>query len=150
MELTRKEYERGIEMMYWQVYQHLTKTIPSDKLFVYLDAFCRAFEIDYTSISLASTTFLTRIKPTIAEETIFVIKAEGTLSRLGYDYRTIRKDRKVMESGKMELYPRISNRFILEDMAKFIKSYLSLHPTTDNYWVEFYENGGLERPKEAI
>lgn len=126
MELTEKERQRASEVYFYQIYTHLKDNIPSDKFFIYLESFCRVFEIDYTSIMIVCTRFIRRIKPSMQDEIVLAIKLGGKLKDLGYDYRTIRKYRTELEQGKIGLYPVISNQFVSKDLEKFIKAHNSI------------------------
>jgi hypothetical protein len=93
--------------------------------------------------------FIRRLKPSKYEITIHAILTNSRLSDLGRDYRTIRSHRKKYEKGEFELYPRISNFYMIEEMRIFINRYISLFDTEQNYMFDFIREGGLSKPLTA-
>jgi len=145
----RSEYERLIEITYYYLMKHIRERVPDNSYFLFVESFCRVFDIDYTQISTVNSMFLRRLKPSKYEITMHAVLTKSRLSDLGRDYRTIRSHRKKYENGEFELYPRISNFYIIEEMRMFINKYISLFDTDANYMFDFIKNGGLSKPLTA-
>jgi hypothetical protein len=120
--MTYKQSERIVEIAFYEVYTHMRNTIPSDKIFLFVEAFSRSFDIDYTSISIAITQFYTKLKPTRQEKAIFGIITGVKLKTLGLDYRTIRSYREKFNNDQIEFFPRLMNRFLRDDLRKFVEA----------------------------
>lgn len=144
MFLPEKAEQRMVEVMYFYVYHQIKAKVPNEKFYLYLESFCRVFDIDYTSISIANTQFVDKLKPDKIEKTIFGIMVGAKLKDLGLDYRTIRSHKRKVESGKHELFPRIMNRYVIDDLRKFVRSFLSLFPEDAPFMHAFYLEGGLD------
>jgi len=145
----RSEYERLIEITYYYLMRHIREKVPANSYFLFVESFCRVFDIDYTQISTVNSMFIRRLKPSKYEITIHAILTNSRLSDLGRDYRTIRSHRKKYEEGEFELYPRISNFYMIEEMRIFINRYISLFDTEQNYMFDFIREGGLSKPLTA-
>ena len=130
--------------MYFHLYHQIKDKVPNEKFYLFLENFCRVFEIDYTSISIANSQFVDKLKPDKVEKTIYAIMVGAKLKDLGLDYRTIRAHKKKVVSGKHELFPRILNRFVIDDLRKFVRSFLSLFPEDAPFMHAFYQEGGLD------
>lgn len=143
MGLTYNQSERIVEIAFYEIYLHMKASVPREKLFLFTEAFCRSFEIDYTSISIAITQFHTKLKPSKQEKVLFGVITGVTLKTLGLDYRTIRSYKKRLASGSIEMYPRIMNRFLRDDLRNFIKAYLTLFPMEAQYLHQFNLEGGF-------
>lgn len=141
----RSEYERLIEITYYYLLQHIRSKVPSNSFFLFIESFCRVFDIDYTQISTVNSMFLKRLKPSKYEVTLHAVLTNSRLSDLGRDYRTIRSHRKKYEKGEFELYPRISNFYMIEEMRVFINRYISLYDAESSYMFDFIKDGGLSR-----
>jgi len=141
--LTYNQSERIIEIAFYEIYSHMKASVPREKLFLFTEAFCRSFEIDYTSVSIAITQFHRKLKPTKQEKVLFGVITGVTLKTLGLDYRTIRSYKKRLASGDIEMYPRVMNRFLRDDLRKFIKAYLALFPMEAQYLHQFNIEGGF-------
>ena len=144
MELTYNQSERIVELAFHQVYYTLKENIPSEKFYLFLEALTRVFEIDYTSISIAAAQFVSKIGPTKQEKVLFAIITGAKLKDLGLDYRTIRSHKQKLGTGKYDLYPRIMNRFLRDDLRKFVKAYLNLFPASAIYLHQFNLGGGFD------
>ncbi len=129
--------------------KHIRDRVPPNSYFLFVESFCRVFDIDYTQISTVNNMFLRRLKPSKYEITMHAVLTQSRLADLGRDYRTIRSHRKKYEDGEFELYPRISNFYIIEEMRIFINRYVSLFDTDANYMFDFIKNGGLSKPLTA-
>lgn len=143
MELTKAEKERIVEIAYYEIYTHLRRAVPSDKLFVYLENFCRVFEVDYTNIRIATTRYMHRLRPNKYEKSMFAIITGTKLKDLGLDYRTIRTHKKYFETNEFQLYPNITNPYVLEDLRKFVRSYFNLFVNQATYLYNYYVEGGF-------
>ena len=143
MALTYNQSERIVEIAFYEIYSHMRQSIPSDKLFLFIEAFSRSFGIDYTSVSIAITQFYHKLKPTKQEKVLFGMITGVPLRTLGMDYRTIRSYKKRLASGNIEMYPRIMNRFLRDELRKFIKAYLRLFPMEAQYLHQFNLEGGF-------
>jgi len=142
--LTKHEKNRITEIAFYQIYYHLRTVVPSDKFFVYIENFCRVFSVDYTSIMLASNTFIAKLKPSKYELTMFVAITGVKLNTLGLDYRTIRAHRKKFKTNKLQLYPKIPHMLLLEDLRKFVDCYFRLFLEEANYIHEYAKEGGFK------
>lgn len=144
MALTYNQSERIVEIAFYEIYSHMRKSIPSDKLFLFVEAFSRSFGIDYTSVSIAITQFYHKLKPTKQEKVLFGMLTGVPLKTLGMDYRTIRSYKKRFQSSQIDFFPRLMNRFLRDDLRKFIKGYLALFPSESQYLHQFNLEGGLD------
>lgn len=133
-----------VEVMYFHIYHQIKEKVPNERFYLFLESFCRVFDIDYTSISIANTQFIGKLKPDKIEKTIYAITVGSKLKDLGLDYRTIRSHKKKVESGQHELFPRIMNRYVIDDLRKFVRSFLSLFPEDAPFMHAFYQEGGLD------
>jgi len=133
-----------IEVMYFHIYHQLKDSVPNEKFHLYMESFCRVFDVDYTSISIVNSQFVSKLVPDKIEKTIYAIMTGAKLKDLGLDYRTIRAHKKKVEEGSHELFPRILNRYLLDDLRKFVKKFLSLFPEDAPFMHQFYQEGGLE------
>jgi len=143
MELTATEKERIVEIAYYEIYQHLRRKVPSDKLFVYLENFCRVFEVDYTNVRLATVRYMHRLQPNKYEKSMFAIVTGLKLKDMGLDYRTIRSHKEYFMTHEFQLYPNITNKYMLEDLRKFVRSYFNLFVNDALYLYNYYEGGGF-------
>jgi hypothetical protein len=141
--MTYKQSERIVEIAFYEVYTHMRNTIPSDKIFLFVEAFSRSFDIDYTSISIAITQFYTKLKPTRQEKAIFGIITGVKLKTLGLDYRTIRSYREKFNNDQIEFFPRLMNRFLRDDLRKFVEAYYKLFPRHAEYLHTYSLEGGF-------
>jgi hypothetical protein len=144
MKLPEKAEQRMVEVMYFHLYHQIKDSVPNEKFYLFVENFCRVFDIDYTSISIVNTQFLPKLVPDKIEKTIYAIMVGAKLKDLGLDYRTIRSHKKKVESGKHELFPRILNRYLIDDMRNFVKRFLSLFPEDAPFMHAFYQEGGLD------
>lgn len=144
MELKLTEKQRIVEIAYYEIYQHLRRAVPSDKLFVFLENFCRVFEVDYTNVRIATVRYMHRIKPTKYEKSMFAVVTGLPLKDLGLDYRTIRNHKKYFETNEFELYPNITNQYILDDLRKFVQSFFKLFVPEAIYLYNYYVEGGFD------
>lgn len=149
MALTYNQSERIVEIAFYEIYTQMRSVIPSDKLFLFLEAFSRSFGIDYTSLSIAITQFYTKLKPTKQEKALFGILTGVPLNTLGLDYRTIRSYKKRFASKQIEFFPRLMNRFLRDDLRKFIKGYLALFPNDSQYLHQFNVEGGFDETSRS-
>ena len=143
MALTHNQSERIVEIAFYEIYTQMRNTIPSDKLFLFVEAFSRSFNIDYTSVSIAITQFYHKLKPSKQEKALFGVITGVPLKTLGLDYRTIRTYKKRFANNSIEFYPRLMNRFLRDDLRKFIKGYLKLFPNDSQYLHTFNVEGGF-------
>lgn len=141
------EIERFYEIGYYLVMTHLKEAIANEKFQLFIENFCRVFDIDYTSISIANSRFLARLKPDNFERSNFAGYFGLELKALGLDYRTIRKHRRDFEKGKGHIYPRTLDKFMRQDMRDFVKYFLRLFPSDAFYLLEFFEKGGFDDPQ---
>ena len=148
-EFNRKEYERIIEITYYDLMQHIRSAVPNENFFMFVEFFCRVFNLDYTQIITANNLFLKRLRPSKYERTLHAVYANATLNTLGLDYRTIRAHRKRYADGEFELYPRINNFFMIEEMRKFVLNYASLYMDNTSYIFSFIKDGGLDHELTA-
>lgn len=144
MDIDSNKYERIIEITFYEVVSQIRTAVPTETYFLFLESFCRTFDIDYTEINAAINFFFYKIRPTKRQRTMFAVFTGTKLTRLGYDYRTIRKYRREYERGEFEFYPLINNPFMLEDMRRFVISYLKLFPIRANFMFDFVREGGLD------
>lgn len=144
MQLTQDQEKRIVEIAYFYVNEQIRDTVPNEKFYIFVESFCRTFNIDYTSISIVNTQFASKLAPDNIEKTLYAIVTGAKLKDLGLDYRTIRAHKKKVETGKHELYPRIMNRYLHDDMRKFIRGYLGLYLEDANYLHTFYKEGGFD------
>ena len=144
MALTYNQAERVVEIGFHEIYEHMKRSIPRDKLFVFVEAFCRSFSVDYTSVSIAISQFHHKIKPSKEEKAMFGVLTGVPLKTLGLDYRTIRSYKRRFESNDIDFYPRIMNRFLRDDLRKFTKAYTQLFPSNALYLHEFSVRGGFD------
>lgn len=144
MRLPEKAEQRMVEIMYFHIYHQIKDSVPNEKFHLYFESFCRVFDLDYTSISIVNNQFIDKLIPEKIEKTIYAITVGSKLKDLGLDYRTIRAHKKKVEKKEHELYPRIMNRFILDDLRKFVRRYLSLFVEDAPFMHTFYMEGGLD------
>lgn len=142
-ELTQAQSDRLVEIAYYEIYKQSKFKIPNEKFFMFLENFCRTFSIDYTSVVITNTQFLKKIAPTKQELVLFGIITGTKLKTLGMDYRTIREYKKRIHQGRAALVPRILNRFIRDDLRKFVVSFFNLFPDNSEYLYHFAKDGGF-------
>ena len=147
--LSAKEKERIVEIAYYEIYSHMRRVVPSDKIFVYLENFCRVFGVDYTNIRIATTRYLHRLKPNKYEKSMFAIVTGLPLKNLGLDYRTIRAHKEYFTTNEFQWYPVINNQFILEDLRHFVQKYFNLFVNQAQYLYNYYEGGGFNEETET-
>jgi len=146
-ELKPDEIERFYEIGYYIVMTHLRQTIANEKLQLFIENFCRVFNIDYTSISIANANFLYKLKPTNYERSNFAAYFGLQLSTLNLDYRTIRSHRKLFQKGEGHIYPRTIDKYMRQDMREFVRQFIRLYPSDALYLLEFFEKGGFNDPE---
>lgn len=144
MELSSKERERIVEIAYYEIYANLRRVVPSDKLFVFLENFCRVFDVDYTNVRIATVRYMNRLKPSKYEKSMFAVVTGLPLKDLGLDYRTIRAHKNYFETNEFQLYPVISNPYILEDLRKFVQSFFKLFVNQATYLYNYSTEGGFD------
>lgn len=142
--MTYNQSERIVEIAFYEIFTQMRNTIPSDKLYLFVEVFSRSFGIDYTSLSIAITQFYKKLKPTRQEKVLFAIITGVKLKSLGLDYRTIRSHKEKFENKSVDLYPRLMNRFLRDDLRKFIKAYLQLLPKSAEYLYKYSIGGGFD------
>jgi hypothetical protein len=133
-----------VEIFYYHVYHQIKSSVPNEKFHLFIESFCRTFDIDYTSISIVNTQFIDKLAPQKIELTIYAIITKVKLKDLGLDYRTIRSHKKKVETGQQELYPRIMNRYLIDDLRVFVRRYLSLFADDAVFMHSFFQEGGLD------
>lgn len=143
MTLTKPQMERLVELTFYEVIMNLKEAIPNEKFFLFLEAYCRVFGIDYTSISQAYLTLKSKIAPSKKELRIFQILTGKPVRSLGMDFRTITKYRKEIEQNKFDFFPRIMNRFINEDMKAFVIAYTKMFPAEFTHLHTYILEGNL-------
>ena len=136
---------RLIEISFYELSEHMRQVIPNEGLYVFLEAFCRSLNIEYTSVITAYDYFYNVLKPTKGEKCIFAIKADIRLKDIGIDYRTIRKYREKYEAGTLQLYPNISHHFIHEALRQFIVYFGKMFNPEYGYAYIFAMKGGFDR-----
>jgi hypothetical protein len=144
MNLNENAEKRLVEILYYEVYQQIRRTVPNEKFYLYLESFCRAFDIDYTSISIVNNQFVQKLEPDKLEKTMVALITGVKLKDLGLDYRTIRAHKKKFDNREFQLYPRIINRYILNDLRLFVRRYLSLYLDEAQYLHQYFMEGGLD------
>jgi len=143
MKLSEEQHKRIVEIAYFYIYEQMKDTVPNEKFYIFLESFCRSFGIDYTSISIVNTQFVNKLAPDGLELTIYAIVTGAKLKDLGLDYRTIRAHKKKVQTGKHQLYPRVMNRYLIDDMRKFVRAYLSLYLDSASHLHQLYLEGGF-------
>jgi hypothetical protein len=144
MTLPDQAERRMVEIMYFHIYHQLKAKVPNEKFHLFFESFCRVFDLDYTSISIVNNQFVDKLQPEKIEKTIYAIITGAKLKDLKLDYRTIRAHKKKVESGEHQLFPRIMNRFILDDVRKFVRRFLGLFPEDAPFMHTYYLEGGLD------
>ncbi len=144
MNLNEKQEQRIVEIAYYYIHKQIQDKVPNEKFHLFIESFCRTFNIDYTSISIANIQFVHKLGPDNIEKTLFAIVTGARLKDLGLDYRTIRAHKKKVQEGQYQLYPRIMNRYMLNDLRNFIRAYLSLYLEEATYLHIFYIEGGFD------
>ncbi len=131
--------QRISEIAFYEIYTHLKRSVPNEKLVPFIESLSRIFSVDYTSLTIAITQFVNKIKPTKKEKVILAMQSGVQLNTLGVDYRTIRSYRKQLEDGSFTLQPRIINRFLVDELRKFVVAYLNLF-VKDAEYLHQYKN----------
>ncbi len=127
MELTIKTKERLNEIALTLILDNLNKNMPNDKIDYFLEHFCRAYSIDFTTISIIKNMYYLRIKPKKKEIAMFCIFANVPFSKLPMDYRTFKKYKLEWKlNGFPELMPLIVNNYFPAIIEKFVKSFVSI------------------------
>lgn len=135
--------QRISEIAFYEIYTHLKRSVPNEKLFLFIESLSRIFSVDYTSLTIAITQFVNKIKPTKKEKVILAMVSGVQLNTLGVDYRTIRSYRKQLEDGSFSLQPRIINRFLVDELRKFVVAYLNLFVKDAEYLHQYKKLGGF-------
>lgn len=135
--------QRISEIAFYEIYTHLKRSVPNEKLFLFIESLSRIFSVDYTSLTIAITQFVNKIKPTKKEKVILAMVSGVQLNTLGVDYRTIRNYRKQLEDGSFSLQPRIINRFLVDELRKFVVAYLNLFVKDAEYLHQYKKLGGF-------
>ena len=135
--------QRISEIAFYEIYTHLKRSVPNEKLFLFIESLSRIFSVDYTSLTIAITQFVNKIKPTKKEKVILAMESGVQLNTLGVDYRTIRSYRKQLEDGSFSLQPRIINRFLVDELRKFVVAYLNLFVKDAEYLHQYKKLGGF-------
>jgi len=135
--------QRISEIAFYEIYTHLKRSVPNEKLFLFIESLSRIFSVDYTSLTIAITQFVNKIKPTKKEKVILAMASGVQLNTLGVDYRTIRSYRKQLEDGSFSLQPRIINRFLVDELRKFVVAYLNLFVKDAEYLHQYKKLGGF-------
>lgn len=136
--------QRISEIAFYEIYTHLKRSVPNEKLFLFIESLSRIFSVDYTSLSIAITQFINKIKPTKKEKVILAMLSGVQLNTLGVDYRTIRSYRSQLDSGSLVLQPRIINRFLVDELRKFVIAYLNLFVKNAEYLHQYKTLGGFD------
>ena len=142
--MTERQKQRLSEIAFYEIYFHLKDSVPNERLFLFIESLSRIFSVDYTSLTIAITQFIKKIKPTKEEKVILAVLSGVKLKTLGLDYRTIRSYKKRLETGDISLYPRIINRFLVDELRKFVVAYLNLFPENAIYLHEYKILGGFD------
>ena len=142
--MTERQKQRLSEIAFYEIYFHLKESVPNERLFLFIESLSRIFSVDYTSLTIAITQFIKKIKPTKEEKVILAVLSNVKLKTLGLDYRTIRSYKKRLETGDISLYPRIINRFLVDELRKFVVAYLNLFPENATYLHEYKTLGGFD------
>ena len=142
--MTERQKQRLSEIAFYEIYFHLKESVPNERLFLFIESLSRIFSVDYTSLTIAITQFIKKIKPTKEEKVILAVLSGVKLKTLGLDYRTIRSYKKRLETGDISLYPRIINRFLVDELRKFVVAYLNLFPENATYLHEYKTLGGFD------
>jgi len=136
--------QRISEIAFYEIYTHLKRSVPNEKLFLFIESLSRIFSVDYTSLTIAITQFVNKIKPTKKEKVILAMLSGVQLNTLGVDYRTIRSYRSQLDSGSLVLQPRIINRFLVDELRKFVIAYLNLFVKNAEYLHQYKTLGGFD------
>jgi len=136
--------QRISEIAFYEIYTHLKRSVPNEKLFLFIESLSRIFSVDYTSLSIAITQFINKIKPTKKEKVILAMLSGVQLNTLGVDYRTIRSYRSQLDSGSLVLQPRLINRFLVDELRKFVIAYLNLFINNAEYLYQYKTLGGFD------
>lgn len=127
---------------------HIKDAIPNERFELFIENFCRVFEIDYTSISIANSTYLSKLVPNNFERSVFAVYFGLTLKNLGLDYRTIRTHNKRFQEGEGKVFPRTLDKYMRQDMRKFVASFVRLYPEDGFYLLDFFEKGDVDNDTE--
>jgi uncharacterized protein (DUF608 family) len=136
--------QRISEIAFYEIYTHLKRSVPNEKLFLFIESLSRIFSVDYTSLTIAITQFVNKIKPTKKEKVILAMLSGVQLNTLGVDYRTIRSYRSQLDSGSLVMQPRIINRFLVDELRKFVIAYLNLFVKNAEYLHQYKTLGGFD------
>lgn len=127
MELNKETLERLNEIALTIIFDNIFEKIPNEKIDYFLEHFCRAFEIDFTSISIIKNMYYKRIKPNKREVALFTLYTNRPFTKLPIDYRTFKKYKDEWEiNGKPALRPMLVNQYFPPVIKAFVKAFVSL------------------------
>ena len=120
--------QRLYEIAFYNIYTHMSKVVVDTYLEMYLQTLCRIFDVDYTSITILQNMYLRKMKPTKFEMSIFATLVQMPYKLIPVDYRTIRKHKEqYYAEGEPQLFPKVRNKMVLEDLEKFVKAYTTFY-----------------------
>lgn len=127
MELNKETLERLNEIALTLIFDNIFKTMPNEKIDYFLEHFCRAFEIDFTTISIIKNMYYKRIKPDKREVALFALYTDRPFTKLPIDYRTFKKYKDEWEiNGKPAMRPMLVNQYFPPVIAAFVKAFVGL------------------------
>ena len=130
-EFTRKRF---IEIAFYNIYAHILKAVGDTYTEMYLQTFCKIYDIDYSSITILRNMYLRKMRPTKRELSIFATLVKMPYKLIPVDYRTIRAHkRQYYEEGEPNLYPVVRNEALRGDIKLFVERYLKFYPNELSY-----------------
>lgn len=127
MELNKETLERLNEIAMVLILDNIFKTMNNEKIDYFLEHFCRAFEIDFTTISIIKNMYYKRIKPDKREVALFSLYTDRPFTKLPIDYRTFKKYKDEWEiNGKPALRPMLVNQYFPPVIKAFVKAFVGL------------------------
>ena len=127
MELNKETLERLNEIALTLILDNMFNTMPNEKIDYFLEHFCRAFGIDFTSVSIIKNMYYKRIKPNKREVALFTLYTNRPFTKLPIDYRTFKKYKDEWEiNGKPPLRPMLVNQYFPPVIKAFVKSFVNL------------------------
>lgn len=127
MELNKETLERLNEIALTLIFDNIFKTMPNEKIDYFLEHFCRAFEIDFTTISIIKNMYYKRIKPDKREVALFALYTDRPFTKLPIDYRTFKKYKDEWEiNGKPAMRPMLVNQYFPPVIVAFVKAFVGL------------------------
>jgi hypothetical protein len=127
MELSRATIERLNEIALTMILDNIFQKMNNEKIDYFLEHFCRAYAIDFTTISIIKNMYYKRIKPNKREIALFSLYTDRPFTKLPIDYRTFKKYKDEWEiNGQPELRPMLVNQYFPPVIKAFVNAFISL------------------------